>query len=79
MIFRLRERFELSIEAQVFYHYGYTSSELDTVILSWKEKINYDLVRPTSLVRKRGLFFTFRVVVVVVSVGSPYYDSFMQY
>jgi hypothetical protein len=63
MIYRLRAEFELSIEAQVFYHYGYTSAEHDTVVLAWKEKIRHDLVRPTSLVRKQGLLFAFFRVV----------------
>lgn len=44
----------LSLEAQVFFLYGYTSSELDTVILAFKEKINHNRIRPTSLVQQRG-------------------------
>lgn len=51
MIMQLREKYNLSLEAQVFYHYGYTSTELDVVILSWKEKIRWDRIRPTSLVQ----------------------------
>lgn len=54
MIMRLRGKYNLSLEAQVFYHYGYTSVELDTIILAWKEKVAHDRVRPTSLVQALG-------------------------
>lgn len=54
MIMRLRAEYNLSLEAQLFYHYGYTSAELDVVILVWKEKVRWDLVRPTSLIRALG-------------------------
>eukprot|EP00545_Synedropsis_sp_CCMP1620_P002929 CAMPEP_0119010050 /NCGR_PEP_ID=MMETSP1176-20130426/4758_1 /TAXON_ID=265551 /ORGANISM="Synedropsis recta cf, Strain CCMP1620" /LENGTH=514 /DNA_ID=CAMNT_0006962645 /DNA_START=57 /DNA_END=1601 /DNA_ORIENTATION=- len=54
MITMLRAKYNLSLEAQVFYHYGYTSTELDVVILSWKEKIRWNRVRPTSLVQALG-------------------------
>ena len=46
--------YDLSLEAQVFYHYGYTSTELDVVILAWKEKVRHDLIRPTTLVQALG-------------------------
>ena len=51
MITRLRETFSLSLEAQVYYHYGYTSSEHDAVLLAWKEKVAHNLVRPTTTVQ----------------------------
>lgn len=54
MIMRLRGKYQLSLEAQVFYHYGYTSSEHDVVLLAWKEKVRHDLVRPTSVVQALG-------------------------
>jgi hypothetical protein len=54
MIMRLRGKYKLSLEAQVFYHYGYTSSEHDVVLLAWKEKVRHDLIRPTSLVQALG-------------------------
>jgi len=54
MIMRLRGKYNLSLEAQVFYHYGYTSSEIDVVLLAWREKILRDRVRPTSLVQALG-------------------------
>lgn len=54
MIMRLRGKYRLSLEAQVFYHYGYTSSEHDAVLLSWKEKVRHDRIRPTSLVQALG-------------------------
>lgn len=54
MIMRLRGKYRLSLEAQVFYHYGYTSSEHDAVLLAWKEKIRHNRVRPTSVVQALG-------------------------
>jgi hypothetical protein len=54
MIMRLRAKYAMSFEAQVFYHYGYTSAEMDTVILAWKEKINHDLIRTTTTVQAKG-------------------------
>ena len=51
---RLRAAYNLSLEAQVFYHYGYASAEHDVVLLSWKEKIRHDRIRPTSLVQALG-------------------------
>jgi hypothetical protein len=54
MIMRLRGKYRLSLEAQVFYHYGYTSSEHDVVLLAWKEKVNHDRIRPTSVVQALG-------------------------
>jgi hypothetical protein len=54
MIMRLRAKYNLSLEAQVFYHYGYTSTEMDSVILAWKEKVRHDLIRPTSVIQAMG-------------------------
>jgi len=54
MILRLRGKYRLSLEAQVFYHLGFTSAEHDVVLLAWKEKIRHDLIRPTSLVQALG-------------------------
>ena len=54
MLMRLRGKYKLSLEAQVFYHYGYASSEHDVVLLAWKEKIRHDLIRPTSVVQALG-------------------------
>lgn len=51
MITRLRDTYSLSLEAQIYYHYGYTSSEHDAVLLSWKEKVAHNLVRPTTTVQ----------------------------
>lgn len=51
MIMRLRATYNLSLEAQVYYHYGYTSSEHDAVLLAWKEKVAHNLVRPTTTVQ----------------------------
>jgi VIT1/CCC1 family predicted Fe2+/Mn2+ transporter len=54
MFMRLRGKYHLSLEAQVFYHYGYTAAEYDVVLLAWKEKARHDLIRPTSLVQDLG-------------------------
>jgi hypothetical protein len=54
MIMRLRGKYGLSLEAQVFYHYGYTSSEHDVVLLAWKEKVRHDKIRPTSVIQALG-------------------------
>ena len=51
---RVRGKYGLSLEAQIFYHYGYTSSELDVLLLAWKEKVRHDLIRPTSVVQALG-------------------------
>lgn len=51
MIFRLRDQFLLSLEEQLLYHVGYTTVEHDAVILSWREKVKHDLIRPTSVVQ----------------------------
>jgi len=54
VIMRLRGKYQLSLEAQVFYHYGSASSEHDVVLLAWKEKIRHDRIRPTSVVQALG-------------------------
>jgi hypothetical protein len=54
LLLRFRGDKRWSLEAQIFYSLGYTSAEHDAVLLAWKEKINHDLVRPTSLVHMRG-------------------------
>jgi len=54
MILRLRGKYWLSLEAQVFYHLGFTSAEHDVMLLAWKENIRHDLIRPTSLVHALG-------------------------
>lgn len=33
---------------------GFTTTELDSIIISWKEMVNYDLIRPTSVVKDLG-------------------------
>lgn len=50
----MRVQFGMSLEAQMYHNLGFTASEYDAVILSWKEKIRHDLVRPTSTVQTRG-------------------------
>lgn len=54
LIFRLRETFSMSLEQQLMYHVGYTTVEHDSVVLAWKEKINHDLIRPTTVVQSKG-------------------------
>jgi hypothetical protein len=33
---------------------GYTDSEVVTAIIAWKEKVDYDLVRPASVIKLGG-------------------------
>jgi len=54
MINQLRTKYKLSLEAQVFFRVGYTSSEYDAILLAWKEKILHDRIRPTSVVQAYG-------------------------
>lgn len=54
LLTRLREEYGMSLEAQAYCQYGLTSSELDAVILAWKERVKHDLIKPTSTVHARG-------------------------
>lgn len=54
LIYRLRETYNLSLEAQLMYHIGYSSAEYDSVVLAWREKIKHDLIRPTTVVQAKG-------------------------
>eukprot|EP00798_Chlamydomonas_sp_ICE-L_P005034 gene5034-34821_t len=54
LIMRLREAYKLSLEQQLMYHVGYTTVEHDSIILTWREKIRFDLVRPTTVVQGMG-------------------------
>ena len=51
---RIRGMKSLSLEAQVYFHFGYASAEHDVVLLAWKEKVRHDRVRPTSVVQAMG-------------------------
>lgn len=42
----------LSYERLVHFVAGYISTEYDSVIIAWKEKIRYDLIRPTSTIKR---------------------------
>lgn len=42
----------LTLERLVNYISGFAAMELDTTIMAWKEKVNYDLVRPTSIIKR---------------------------
>ncbi|KAL7567114.1 hypothetical protein ACA910_009442 [Epithemia clementina (nom. ined.)] len=44
----------VSLERFVHFISGYLAAELDSLIIAWKEKVNYDLVRPTSVIKKLG-------------------------
>jgi hypothetical protein len=50
MIMRMRERFSMSFEEQVYYHVGYTTAEYDSVVFAWGVKVSNDRARPTALV-----------------------------
>lgn len=50
LIMRMRDRFAMSFEEQVYYHVGYTVAEMDSVILAWEAKTQYNRVRPTALI-----------------------------
>ena len=42
---RMRERFLMSFEEQVYYHVGYNTAEMDSVILAWEAKTKYAVFR----------------------------------
>jgi hypothetical protein len=42
----------VSLERLVSFIKGYTATELDAVIISWKEKVRHDLVRPPTIIKK---------------------------
>lgn len=44
----------LSLERLLHFVQGITAVELDSIIIAWKEKAKYDLVRPTSVVKELG-------------------------
>ena len=42
----------LSYERLVHFVAGYVAGEYDSVIIAWKEKVAYDLIRPTSAIKR---------------------------
>mmetsp|Transcript_25218 Transcript_25218/g.69650 ORF Transcript_25218/g.69650 Transcript_25218/m.69650 type:complete len:545 (+) Transcript_25218:109-1743(+) len=44
----------LSYERFINFVVGMTAAEMDSIIIAWKEKINYDLIRPTSVIKSWG-------------------------
>ncbi|CAB9500033.1 Phosphoesterase PA-phosphatase related [Seminavis robusta] len=44
----------VSLERFVNFVSGFLAAELDSAIIAWKEKISYDLVRPTSIIKRFG-------------------------
>lgn len=47
-----QEGLVLSYERLVHFVSGYVAAEYDSVIIAWKEKVNYDLIRPTSTIKR---------------------------
>ena len=44
----------LSLERFVNFVSGYVATEYDSAVISWKEKVAYDLLRPTSVIKNMG-------------------------
>jgi hypothetical protein len=44
----------ISFERFVHFLNAYLSAEFDAVVISWKEKVKYDLIRPTSVIKRWG-------------------------
>ena len=44
----------LSLERLLHFNQGLTAAEYDSIVIAWKEKVNYDLVRPTTIIKERG-------------------------
>ena len=42
----------VSLERFVSFISGYLAAEYDATVIAWKEKVAYDLVRPTSVIKK---------------------------
>jgi hypothetical protein len=47
-----KEGLTLSYERLVHFVAGYIAAEYDSVIIAWKEKVAYDLIRPTSTIKR---------------------------
>ena len=50
----MRQKYNLSFEAQSLMNFAMSVAEHDSVVVSWREKLRHDLVRPTSLVHELG-------------------------
>lgn len=44
----------LSYERFIHFVIGLTGAEFDSIIIAWKEKVRYDLIRPTSVIKSLG-------------------------
>ena len=44
----------LTLERLVHFVHGYTAAEYDSIVISWKEKVANDLIRPTSIIKLYG-------------------------
>lgn len=44
----------LSLERLIHFAVGFTQAEFDSTVVAWKEKVCYDLIRPTSAIKSRG-------------------------
>jgi len=45
---------QLTLESQMLFLLGGTMSEVDSIIITWKEKVRHDLVRPTTRIHALG-------------------------
>ena len=44
----------VSFERFMHFLNGYLAAEYDSIIISWKEKVHHDLIRPTSVIKRWG-------------------------
>lgn len=49
-----QEGYFLSFERLLHFTQGLTAAEYDSIIIAWKEKVEYSLVRPTTVIKERG-------------------------
>lgn len=46
--------YNVSFERFMHFLNGYLASEYDSIVISWKEKVRYDLIRPTTVIKRWG-------------------------
>ena len=49
-----QEGYLLSLERVLHFSQGLTATEYDSIIIAWKEKVRYSLVRPTTVIKELG-------------------------
>ncbi len=54
IILAVENSFPTTYEEMMFWILAFTSGEYDAVIQSWLAKVQWDLVRPTTVVQSRG-------------------------